>query len=235
MSNVKETNYYIKKKRILMRTFNVAINIVKQILIDKFGELKFNKISTYTRDEFETLIPQLPYVGGNDNHLTDSLINAALLLPFLRFFEKEGLEFMEIGNLTYQLYEAFYKVIPPTDDIFTEEFFIKEKEHAKNSKARKYPGDWVLDFVESDGKTFTFGVDYIECGVYKFYKSQGAEHFMPFVCISDYAQAQAYGYGLKRTQTIGNGAPICDFRYIKDGITPRAWPPDNLKEFRKNE
>ncbi len=229
----KESNFYLKKKRTLLRTFDAALTIVQKVLIEYFGESKFKEISITTRNEFETIIPQIPYVGGNDNHLTDDLINAAILLPLLRFFEKEGLRFKEIGKLTYELYEAFYKVIPPADDIFTEEFLVKEKEHAKNSKMRKYPGDWVLDFVESDGKAFNFGIDYSECGVNKFYKNQGAEHLMPIVCIADYAQAQAYGYGLKRTQTIGNGAPICDFRFIKDGFTPRAWPPDKLEEFRR--
>ncbi len=235
MKKEKESNFYLKKKRTLLRTFDAALTIVQKILIEYFGESKFIEISKTTRNEFETIIPQIPYVGGNDNHLTDDLINAAILLPLLRFFEKEGLQFNEIGRLTYELFEAFYKVIPPADDIFAKEFLVKEKEHAKNSKVRKYPGDWVLDFVESDGKTFSFGIDYSECGVYKFYKNQRAEHLMPIVCIADYAQAQTYGYGLKRTQTIGNGAPICDFRFIKDGITPRAWPPDNLKEFRKNK
>jgi hypothetical protein len=45
--------------------------------------------------------------------------------------------------------------------------------------------------------------------------------------------ARAYGYGLARTQTIGNRTPLCDFRYIKNGSNPRGWPPDNLPEFKK--
>jgi hypothetical protein len=57
---------------------------------------------------------------------------------------------------------------------------------------------------------------------------------MPIVSIADFVRAREYGYGLKRTQTIGNGAPICDFRYVKDGNTQRAWPPDNLEEFKRN-
>jgi hypothetical protein len=109
----------------------------------------------------------------------------------------------------------------------------EERIRADESKSKKYPGDWVSDFIEGDGEIFTFGVDYYDCGVYKFYKSQAAEHFMPLVCIADYARAQAYGYGLTRTQSIGNGADICDFRYLKGGDTPRAWPPDHLSEFKK--
>lgn len=233
MSTEKEANYYLKKKKILMRLFDAAMHITKQILIENFGEDKFTEISKTTRKEFENPLPEIPYIGGDDNLLTNELINAALLLPLLQVFEKEGLKFNEIGKLTYELFEVFYKFIPPADDIFSNTYKDKRKEQAINSKLRKYSGDWVFDFVEGDDKTFTFGTDYSECGVYKFYKSRGAEHFMPWVCISDYAKARAYGYGLNRTQTIGNGAKICDFRYVKDGITPRVWPPDNLQEFKK--
>jgi len=232
MTAEKEKNYYVKKKRMLMRQFNAALTIVKNILIDYFGEAKFKELSTKTREDFEQLLPQIPYVGGKDNHLTDNLISATILLPLLRIFEKEGLDFNEIGKLTYNLYEAFFKVIPPTADIFSEDYINQVKEEAKNSKLRKYPDDWIYDFIEGDGETFTWGIDYSECGLYKFYKSQGMEHLMPIVCISDFEDARVHGYGLTRTQNIGNGAPICDFRFKKDGTTPKAWPPDNLPEFK---
>ncbi|MFX1446368.1 MAG: L-2-amino-thiazoline-4-carboxylic acid hydrolase [Promethearchaeota archaeon] len=232
MSNEKEKNYYVKKKRTLIRQFDAATAIVKDILIKEFGETKFKDLTAEARKEFEGLIPQIPYVGGKANKNTENLVNATILLPLLRIFEKEGMSFDEIGRLAYSLYEVFYKVIPQVDDLFSEEHISYEKVQAKDSKLRKYLGDWVFDFIDGDGKTFTWGVNYSECGVYKFYKSQGMEHLMPLVCIADYAMARAYGYGLKRTQTIGNGAPICDFRYVKDGTNPRAWPPDNLLEFR---
>jgi len=225
-------DYYLKKKKILIRTFDAALLIGKQILIDTFGEQKYNEISITTHNEFEALLPQIPYIGGDDKPLTDDLINATILLPLIRVFKKKGLEYREIGRIVYELFEAFYKVIPQADDIFSEEYISNAKERANDSKSRQYPGDWVFDFIKGDGKTFTFGIDYSECGVYKFYKSQGAEDFMPLVCIADYAQARAYGYGLKRTQSIGNGDDVCDFRYLKNGTTPRAWPPDNLQEFK---
>lgn len=232
MAAEKEKNYYIKKKRMLMRQFNAALTIVNNILSDYFGEAKFKELSTKTREDFEQLLPQIPYVGGKDNHLTDNLISATILLPLLRIFEKEGLDFNEIGKLTYNLYEAFYTVIPPTVDMFSEETINQMKESAKISKLRKYPDDWVYDFVEGDGETFTWGIDFSECAVYKFYKSQGLEHLMPIMCIADFEDARVHGYGLTRTQNIGNGAPICDFRFNKEGTTPRAWPPDNLPEFK---
>ncbi len=232
MAAEKEKNYYVKKKRMLMRQFDAALTIGKKILIDYFGVDKFNELSTKTREDFEQLLPQIPYVGGKDNHLTDTLVSAVILLPLIRIFEKEGLDFNEIGKLTYDLYEAFYTFIPPTVDIFSEEYISQIKEEAKKSKLRKYPDDWVYDFVEGDGETFTWGMDYSECAVHKLYKSQGMEHTIPIVCIADFENARIQGYGLTRTQNIGNGAPICDFRFSKDGTTPKAWPPDNLPEFK---
>ena len=120
-----------------MRQFDAATAIVKNILIEKFGETKFETLTAEARKDFEELLPQIPYVGGNDNRLTDSLINAVTLLPLLRLFEREGLEFHEIGDLTYRLFEAFYKVIPPAGDIFSKEYIDQEREQAKLSRARK--------------------------------------------------------------------------------------------------
>jgi hypothetical protein len=232
LSSENERNFYVKRKKLLLRQFNAALKFVRNKLVEQFGETKVKEIIPQAQEDFENLLPQIPYVGGKDNPLTDDMINSAILLPLLRIFEKEGLSLKEIGKLTYNLYEIFYKFIPLTDDIFSEEYIKQLKENAKKSKRGKYPDNWVWDFVEGDGKNFNYGVNYFECGVYKFYKSLGAEHFMPLVCIADFAQARTYGYGLKRTQTIGNGASFCDFRYIKDGITPQAWPPDNLTEFK---
>ncbi len=233
MLDEKEKNYYVKKKRTLLRQFDAATTIVKDILIAEFGEEKFKELIREARNDFESLLPQIPYVGGKNSRDSETFINVATLLPMLRNFEKEGLDFYEIGKLAYDLFEAFYKVMPLTDDIFSKEYINQEKERANQSQLKQYPDNWVLDFVEGDGKTFTFGVNYSECGAYKFFKSQGLEHLMPIVCIADFAMARAYGYGLTRTQTIGNGAPICDFRYVKDGSNPRAWPPDILPEFKK--
>jgi hypothetical protein len=230
--NAEKNDFYVKKKSLLMRTFDAMLLIAKKTLIDNFGELKYDEMVTTTRKEFETLIPQLPFIG-KDSRLTEPLINAAGLLPILRAIENEGLEYKDIGRITYELFEAFYKIIPQSFDIFSDDYLNEERINAEDSKSKKYPDSWVYDFIEGDGKTFTFGIDYAECGVYKFYRTQGAERFMPIVCIADFAQARAYGYGLSRTQTIGNGAEICDFRYLKDGKTPRAWPPDNLPEFKK--
>ena len=89
-----------------------------------------------------------------------------------------------------------------------------------------------MEFVEGDGKTFDYGYRFTECGIHKVFKKLGAVKYVPFMCLSDFAQGNVYGFGFARTQTIGNGDPICDHRFLKNGTTPRAWPPDDLPEYR---
>ena len=56
MSNEKETNYYLKKKKILMRTFDAALLIVKPILINRFGVNEFNEINNLMKSGIEVII-----------------------------------------------------------------------------------------------------------------------------------------------------------------------------------
>ena len=56
MSSEKEKNYYyIKKKRTIMRTFDAATTIAKNVLIEHFGEAKSKEIISKERTDFETL------------------------------------------------------------------------------------------------------------------------------------------------------------------------------------
>jgi hypothetical protein len=117
--------------------------------------------------------------------------------------------------------------------MFQEEFIMGQKLFSKESQEKRYPEGYVYEFVEGDGENFDYGVNYLECAVYKFFKVQDAERFVPFICIYDFVMARAAGYGFNRTQTIWNSAPFCDFRYSKNGTTVRAWPPEKLPEFKK--
>ncbi len=43
---------------------------------------------------------------------------------------------------------------------------------------------------------------------------------------------KSLGVGFIRTQTIGNGDPICDFRFKKNIETISGWPPEELEEWK---
>ncbi len=42
---------------------------------------------------------------------------------------------------------------------------------------------------------------------------------MPYVCLADISLSDAFGWGLTRTQTIGDGCIYCDFRFKNGSAT----------------
>ena len=73
--------------------------------------------------------------------------------------------------------------------------------------------------INADNETFDLGVNYRGCGNYNFVMKHGGAAFAPYVCMSDIALSDAFGWGLVRTQTLADGCDHCDFRMKKDGPT----------------
>jgi hypothetical protein len=104
------------------------------------------------------------------------------------------------------------------------------KEAAEKTQERRYPGDWVATFVEGDGEQFDYGLDVVECGICKFYRTQNAEELTPYMCLSDYILSDAFARGLVRYKTLAEGDDVCDFRFKKGRgsfVNPlrNGWPP----------
>ncbi|NVM18262.1 MAG: L-2-amino-thiazoline-4-carboxylic acid hydrolase [Candidatus Lokiarchaeota archaeon] len=234
-------DYYMKNKAKFMTQFDKFIHISKDLLVKQFNESQMEVIFDKMRKEYENLIPEIPYIGGRRNPFTSMLVDCVAMLAFFRTLENEGLSYGEIGEFNYGFWEKINKIRVhkleklgqnPIDQYFNETYLTFTKNLAKTSQLRKYPDDWVMEYVEGDGKTFDYGNKFTECGVHKVFKKLGAEKYVPFLCLTDFALGNVYGFGFTRTQTLGNGDPICDHTFLKKGTTPRAWPPDKLQEFK---
>ena len=234
-------DYYMKKKVKLMTQFNKMIHISEDILLKQFNESQMEGIFNKMRKDYEKLIPEIPYIGGKRNPFTSMLVDCVSLLALFRTLENEGLSYSEIGEFNYDFFEKINKIRVhkleklgqnPIDQYFNDVYLTFNKNLAKTSQLRKYPDDFVMEYVEGDGKTFDYGNKFTECGALKLFKKLGAEKYVPFLCLSDFALGNIYGFGFTRTQTLGNGDPICDHMFLKKGTTPRAWPPDKLQEFK---
>ena len=234
-------DYYVKRKISLMENFEKFLRISDSLLLDKFSEEKVKDLHGQMRKGYEELIPEIPYIGGNKNPLTIILVDCVSSLPMIRALEKEGMSYREIGKFTYDFWETTNKIranraekkgLDPAERLFKEDYVNYMKLLAGTSQKRKYEGDWVFEFVDGKGEAFDYGYNFSNCGVYDFYKKQGADKYVPFICLSDFAEAHMAGCGFARTQTIGNGDPICDHRYTRNGTTNRAWPPDDIEEFK---
>lgn len=231
-------NYYVDMKPKMMKDFNKMFKYARHALEQHFNESKIDKLLDESRREYATLIPQLPYIGGKKNSGTANLIGGAQILAIIRSLEIEGLTKREIGKVVYETMDISFKAKPRLvrwliGKLMTSSFFMKKKKkQTEKSLLREYSENFVTEFVEGDGVSFDFGLDVIECAIYKFYKKQGAERYVRYLCLGDYPMFRALGVGFIRTQTIGNGADKCDYRFKKGGETPKGWPPEKLEEFK---
>jgi hypothetical protein len=135
--------------------------------------------------EFEKLIPELPYIGGDQNTLTDGLVFSASALAFCRVMKRHGRTVQETGEVLYRTVEAWIRRYPRLLRRVMGCYYMsrfnqwRSRQKAAVSQQRRYPGDWVREHFEGDGNAFGWGMDYTECGIVKFLRSQGRTSWPP--------------------------------------------------------
>ena len=210
--------YYLRNKAKLMRKHNRLVSAGRKTVVARYGEPFADTLVRESLAEFEQLIPELPYIGGAQNSLTDNLVLSASALAFYRVMKRHGRTAQVTGEILYGTMEAWVRRYPHWLRRVMGRYYMsafnqrRSRQKATVSQQRRYPGDWVREHVEGDGETFDWGMDYTECGIVKFLHSQGADELAPYLCQTDYALFGALGIELKRTMTLAEGCERCDFR-----------------------
>jgi len=224
-----EASYASQKPR-LLKDFDRMAARVKRVLISRYGEEPAKALIGESRREYETLIPQIPYIGAKSPMLI-------FLLPTTRYLaiywalQKRGATVEDGGRLIYEMCEAEAKAIPgPVRRLmgylwFSPLFLRRVRKRAAESQQRQHPGGYVFTFVEGDGRDFDWGIDYTECSSCKLLKAQDAMELAPYVCAVDKVTSELLGWGLTRTMTLAEGFEKCDFRFKKGGETSVATCP----------
>ena len=233
-------DFYIRKKSKFMRSFDERLAVVNEELCKKFDTKKSEELISQMKAEFEKILPDIPYIGGQKNSLTLVLVKCMSDLAIFRTLEKIGFSFREIGEFHHNYVIGAHKLRKealekagrdPSQYPFVPVFVDYQKKLTEDTRLKLYPDDFVIDFVEGDGENFVWGYHVSECGVQKAYKKLGGEKYLPFICLGDYYEAEGLGFGFSRTQVLGFGAPLCTHRFVKNYKTLQAWPPDDLEEF----
>jgi hypothetical protein len=227
--------YWQVNRKDLLDDFDSVLNPVKGLLATRCGQQQSAAILAESRKAYEALLPQVPYIGGDDNNLTETLYMSAIALAFYRTMQNHGQSIQETGFILYRAVEHLVNFNNPLAAAQTRNPNGKETQDefrrmARWSQKSRYPGDWKLNFVEGDGSTFDFGVDYTECGLVKFYRAQKAEELAPYMCLGDFPISLAVGSGLVRTTTLARGGSRCDFRFKAGRPIQMEWTPEFLQE-----
>jgi len=206
------------------------IKIARRVLPRYFDPFQLLQLISAARQEFKNIVPRLPYIGGKQP-FTEFIVLTGMQLALYRTALASGKSIHEIGNLAFEMGRSFISKIPPfllrffIPVKFSTDYFTRLKQRALISHRREYLEDYVYNFIEGDGKTFDYGVDYIECAACKFLEREGAYELAQYLCPADILYSETLGWGLTRTQTLAQGGDCCDFRFKKGGPTHVAVPP----------
>ena len=225
-------DYYTVQAGKLLGRFDRAARYYRPILAARLADESPDEIVRETRREFERLLPAIPYIGGRKNSLTRILVGCTMSLALYRILKGRGVSEKEIGHIVVEIEESRVGTYPRLL-VRLAGWYIHspvgkrrlKRMMVEHSQEHGYPGGWVATFLEGDGRSFDFGIDYTECALVKFFDQQGAGEFTRYLCLIDFVQQRALGTGFCRTTTLAEGGERCDFRWKKGQETRRAWPP----------
>jgi hypothetical protein len=225
MTNHVKNDYYILRKAKLLKGFDKVAKRATKFLVNHYGDDFASIIISETREKFEQIIPEIPYIGGNGNLIpTNIMIINGWIIPFFQVMKAHGKTSKEVITICYEVSDDYMKSIPRIllwllgKLAFWKLILRIIKKHATQSHKRRYPGDFVytVDTVaEADGKDFDWALELTECAVNKFYDVQGVEELKPYCNFFDVTYSRYLNMGLDARTTIGSGCQICKLQYKK--------------------
>jgi len=217
--------YYIEAKELLLKEFDLTVALMEDSLVKRYGKEFADKLKIEVRQEYEKLIPEIPYIQGvRARPLNTFLLITAQELAIYKVMKKHGKPAGEVWELCHEALRLRLAEIPKWKRWLLKHFMfsplvnkIIKRRARKHEKARF--GDFEIEYLIGKGDDFDFGVNYLQCGNLNFVIKHGGEEFAPYVCMSDIALSDAMGWGLIRTQTLADGCHHCDFRFKKGSAT----------------
>ena len=217
-------DYYTSQAKKLLKEFDQLVKKVKDPIVALYGDERSAWLVAHARQEYQKLLPELPYVGG-EQPFTQFVIASGWFLAFHKVMRSQGASIRESGELAYKLSQTYLERVPGFAGrllgykSFTSRYQSKLRQRALLSQANPYPRGYVYSFIEGDGVNFDYGVDYHRCATWTLFQEQGAEELTPYLCACDYLYSRLLGWGLTRTTTLSEGGKVCDFRFKRGGPT----------------
>ena len=211
----------------MLAYFDKYIAYEKDIWIKHYGKGTAEEILTRARDELALLAPVMPCIEDPN----DSLKGSYVALAKYKAQKQHGTPLEDSAAIQYEaLAYTLFNVPWVTRLLIGLRSFSKSRKEALQKRAlktqaRENPDDWVFEYIEGDGRTFAYGMNYFECPVVKCFPRHDAAEFSQYICHSDDIASDAFGYGYIRTSTLAWGADKCDFRC--KWTLPRFFPRKN--------
>ena len=217
--------YYQSRKDKLLKDFDRISVLMNSSLVSRYGEEFTKTLHRDVRQEYEKLIPEIPYIKGWRARVLNSfLLITAQELATYKAMKKHGKPPSEAWELCHQALRLRVARIPRWKrwllrNLMFSSLMKKIVERRAKQQQKFSFGDFEVEYLMGEGDDFDLGINYLQCGNYSLVMKHGGEEFAPYICMSDIALSDAFGWGLIRTQTLADGCHYCDFRFKKGATT----------------
>ncbi len=235
-------NYYVQKKDHWLRFYRDIMEnkrVERSVLQKHLTPERIVELKSSIQQRFEELLPQIPDFGRREiNQFSIDMVKTALSLAFYRALQEEGFQLRTIGQIIFEIGEAYYASLNPIMKFIMRRIYLssstrkKIKKQIENRRLPVDPQDSHCAFVEGDQENLLFGIDYTNCAGLHFLKNQNALELAPYLCLCDYPMYRGIKIGFNRSQNLAIGGTACMFRFYRTYPTERGWPPEEVTEYK---
>ena len=221
-SSEQVARYSAAQEKRLLKDFDRTCALMEETVRGKYGAAKAEQMRAAVREEYNLLIPEIPRISGA-RMLNTFLVITAQELAAYKGLKRFDMQVEEIWQLCHKAIRLRTNAVPKwkrwllKHAMFSKPVKRLMSQRATPGKTVRF-GDFEIEYLAPD-QDFDVGVNYRGCGNYSLAMKHGGAEFAPYVCMSDIALSEAFGWGLVRTQTLADGCDHCDFRMTKGGPT----------------
>ncbi|MGC2082004.1 MAG: L-2-amino-thiazoline-4-carboxylic acid hydrolase [Bradyrhizobium sp.] len=214
--------FYKQHRGAMEAAMRQRLDLAETMLRERAGITDMAGIRQEVMDEFDIVLTQMPYVGGEQSRMSDFFMRLMGFMAMSRVLRRHGLPVPLIGEIERQTYKAQLLTLSEAERLAEGYQFMSPenqallREQAIKSQREDFRQDFVYDFVEpGPGDKFEFGINYKACGFCKFAARHGDNDVLPNICGLDFDAYATRGIRLERTQTLAGGASHCNFRFLR--------------------
>lgn len=218
--------FYESHRGAMQAAMHHRLDLAEAMLSERGRLSNMDGIRQEVMAEFDIVLAQMPYVGGEASRMSDFFMRLLGFLAISRVLRRHSVPVSMIGEIERETYKAQLLTVPEGERLDSGRQFMSLENQSllreqatrstTESHQKEFPGDFVYDFVEPGPyDSFEFGINYTACGFCKFAAQHDDKEILPNICGLDFVAYAARGIHLERTQTLAGGASHCNFRFSR--------------------
>ncbi len=216
-------NYWKKNEKKALKAYRTHVTVFTTAMKNWPERIPETQFLEETEAVFIDLLPALPLQAGSKTHLFNQLMPVlGTIAAAYMVLHKYGYTTAQIGRIEYEGYLLFFKKIPAPVRWMARQFMISwlfpafMRPAVKAMRASGRSDSFWLEYAYQNKSNPCICMTCTQCGMIAFMEKNKLDDMKKLCNVFDFAQAEAFGLGLKQPSCIGKGDATCRYIFTKD-------------------